>query len=91
MYQEDNKEDPKFEVGECVRISKYKNIFTKGNIPNLSGEDFAFKKNKNTVPWTYVISGLNGEKLGVMFYQTALQKLSQKEFRVEKVAKRKDD
>ena len=44
MYQEDNKEDPKFEVGECVRISKYKNIFTKGNIPNLSGEDFAFKK-----------------------------------------------
>ena len=44
MYQEDNKEDPKSEVGECVRISKYGNIFTKGNIPNLSREDFVFKK-----------------------------------------------
>ena len=26
--------DPKFEVGDHVRISKYKNIFAKGNTPN---------------------------------------------------------
>ena len=27
-------EDPKFKVGDCVRISKYKNIFAKGYTPN---------------------------------------------------------
>ena len=29
-----NDKDPKFEVGDHVRISKYKNIFAKGNTPN---------------------------------------------------------
>ena len=31
-----NNEDPKFKVGDHVRISKYKNIFSKGYIPNWS-------------------------------------------------------
>ena len=30
-----NKKDLKFKVGDHVRISKYKNIFTKGYTPNL--------------------------------------------------------
>ena len=29
-----NKKDPKFKVGDNVRISKYKNIFAKGYTPN---------------------------------------------------------
>ena len=34
-YNEDfNKKDPKFKVGDHVRISKYKNIFAKGYAPN---------------------------------------------------------
>ena len=34
-YNEDsNKIDPKFKVGNHVRISKYKNIFAKGYAPN---------------------------------------------------------
>ena len=44
-----------------MRISKYKNIFEKGYVPNWSEESFAIKKFKNTVPWRYVISDLNGE------------------------------
>ena len=52
---ENNKEDPKFEVGDHVRISKYKNIFAKGYTPNWSEEGFVIKKVKNTAPWTYVI------------------------------------
>ena len=51
-----NYKDPKFKVGDRVRISKYKNIFAKGFIPNWSEEVFAIKKVKNTVPWTYVIN-----------------------------------
>ena len=29
-----NDKDPKFKVGDYVRISKYKNIFAKGYMPN---------------------------------------------------------
>ena len=57
-----NKKDPKFKVGDHVRTSKYKNIFAKGYTPNWSEEVFVIIKIKNTVPWTYVINDLNGEK-----------------------------
>ena len=32
--KEINNEDPKFKIGDIVRISKYKNIFAKGYVPN---------------------------------------------------------
>ena len=38
--------DPKFKVGDHVRISKYKNIFAKGYMPNWSEEVFVIKKVK---------------------------------------------
>ena len=59
--KEINNKDPKFKVGDYVRISKYKNIFAKGYMPNWSEEVFSIGKIKNTVPWTYVINDLNGE------------------------------
>ena len=40
--------DPKFKVGDHVRISKYKNIFSKGYTPNWSDKLFVIKKVKNT-------------------------------------------
>ena len=49
------------------------------------------KKVKNTVPWTYVITNLRGREIVGTFYEKELQKTNQKEFRVEKVMKRKDD
>ena len=52
-----------------VRISKYKNIFVKGCVPNWFEEVFVVKKVKNTVPWTYVISDLKGEKIVGTFYE----------------------
>ena len=90
-YNEDfNKKDLKFKVGDHVRISKYKNIFAKGYTPNWS-EVFVINKIKNTVPWTYAISDLNGEKITGSFYEKELQKTSQKEFRTQKVLKKKGD
>ena len=41
--------------------------------------------------WTYVINDLNGEEIIGTFYENELQKTSQKEFRIEKVIKRKGD
>ena len=86
-----NKKDPKFKVGDHVRISKYKNIFAKGYTPNWSEEVFVVSKIKNTVPWIYVISDLNGEEITGSFYDKELQKNNRKEFRIEKVLKRKGD
>ena len=87
--KEINNKDPKFKVGDCVRTSKYKNIFAKGYMPNWSEEVFVIKKVKNTVPWTYVINDLNAEEITGTFYEKELQKTNQEEFRIEKVIKRK--
>ena len=86
-----NDNDPKFKVGDHVRISKYKNIFAKGCTLNWSEEDFVIKEIKNTVPWTYVINDLNGKEITGTFYEKDLQKIDQQEFRIEKVIKKKGD
>ena len=87
--EESNEKDPKSKVGDHVRISKFKNVFTRGYTPNWSEKIFIIKKIKNTVPWTYVISDLNSEEIVRRFYETGLQKTNQKEFSSEKVIKRK--
>ena len=89
--KEINKKDPKFKVGDRIRISKYKNIFAKGYMPNWSEEVFVIKKVKNTIPWTYVINDLSGEEIIGTFYEKELQKTNQEEFRIEKVIRRKGD
>ena len=51
---------------------------------------FSFiKKVKNTILYTYVISDLIGEKVVGSFYEKELLKTNQKEFRIEKIIKRK--
>ena len=91
-YNEDfNEKEPKFKIGDRVRISKHKNVFAKGYTQNWSEEIFVVSKIKNTVPWTYVISDLNGEPITGSFYEKELQKTSQEKFRIEKVIKRKGD
>ena len=49
------------------------------------------KKVKNAVPWTYVISDFQVEKIVGNFYENEMQKTNQKEFRIEKVIKKKGD
>ena len=73
--KEVNDKDPKFKVGNHVRIFKYKLI----------------KKVKNTVPWPYVVNDLNNDEIIGTFYEKELQKTNQKEFRIEKVIKKKGD
>ena len=89
--KEVNDKNPKFKIGDHVRISKNKNIFAKGYMPNWSEEVFIISKIKNTVPWTYVLNELNGEEIIGTFYENELQKTKQNKFRIEKVIKKKDD
>ena len=58
--KEVNDKDPKFQVVDHVRISKYKYIFAKGYTTNWFEEIFVIKEIQSTVPWTYVINDLNG-------------------------------
>ena len=87
--EESNEKDPKFKVGDHVRISKYKNIFAKGYAPNRSEEIFVVKKIKNTVPWTYLISDLNGELL-VVFMRKNCKKPTKKNLELKKLLKEKE-
>ena len=88
--KEVNDKDPKFKVKfkDYVRISKCKNVFLKKYSPNWSEDVFVISKIKNTVPWTY---DFNGEEVIGKLYEKELQKTNQKEFRIEKVRKRKCD
>ena len=49
INEDSNEKNPKFEVRNHVRISKYKNVFAKWYTQNWS-EDFDVSKIKNTVP-----------------------------------------
>ena len=88
-----NKKNPKFKVGDNIRISKYKNIFAKGYTPNWSEEVFVINNFVINflllILWTYAIIDLNSEEITGSFYEKELQKTNQKEFRIEKVLKRK--
>ena len=71
---EHNEKSARFNVGDRVRISKFKKIFAKGYTPNWSKEIFIVDKINNTVPYTYNIKDLNGEKIIGSFYDKELQK-----------------
>ena len=57
-----NDKNLNFKMCGTVRISKYKNVFVNDYVPNWSEEVFMMKKVKRTVPWTYVIGDLKGNK-----------------------------
>ena len=48
-------------------------------------------KSKISYHGPYAVNDLNGEEIDGKFYENELQKTDQKEFRVEKVIKRKGD
>ena len=72
--KEINDKNPKFKIGDNVRISKYKNVFSKGYTLNWSEEVFVIKKVKNTAPWTNFNNGLKGEEIVGTFYEKVLLK-----------------
>ena len=82
--KEINDKDSKFKVGDHVRISKYKNIFVKGYMPNQSEEVFVIKKVKNSVPWTHVINDLNDEEIIGTFYEKNCKRLIKKNLEQKK-------
>ena len=70
---EHNKRSARYNVGDRVRISKFKNIFAKGYTPNWSREIFIINKINDTVPYTYNLKDLNDEEIIGSFYDRELQ------------------
>ena len=54
---------PKFKTDDIVRITRYKNIFSKGYTKNCSREIFIIDYALKTNPWTYKTKDLNREKI----------------------------
>ena len=72
--KENNKKAAKFEVGDHVRTSEYKNISAKCCFPNWWEEVFVIEKAKSTVLWSYVISDLNSEEIIRKFLRKKIAK-----------------
>ena len=77
--------NPKFSIGDKVRISKKKKTFEKGYTTRWTEEIFTITKINRTSPVTYKIADLNGEEIEGSFYEPELQKTSQQLFRIERV------
>ena len=70
-------------------ISKNVYFDTSDDIVNKYNSIFIIGKIKDTVPWTYVISDLNGEPIPGSFYEKGLQKTRREKFEIEKAIKKK--
>ena len=80
---------PKFKVGDKVRISKYKRkVFDKGYTPNWTEEIFLIDKIQSTNPITYRLKDLNNEEIQGSFNEPELLPAKQDVFRIEKVIRR---
>lgn len=77
-------------VGDIVRISKAKGIFSKGYKFNWSEELFKIKKVLSTDPITYHVEDMSGEELKGCFYNEELMKTKIPNYaRIEKVLRKK--
>ena len=83
--------NPKYSVGDKVRITKKKTLFDKGYTPRWTEEVFTISKIQYTKPITYKITDYNGHEIGGTFYEQELQKSRQEVFRIEKVIRKKGD
>ena len=70
----------KFEVGDLVRISRYKGKFEKGYVNNWSQEAYKISKVLLKNPPVYLIVDLDGEEILGRFYAEELTKIEEKDF-----------
>src|SRR6218665_4158041 len=79
LYPDGNTEVivPKFSIGNKIRITKQKGIFSKSFLHRLSEEIFTISGVQYTDPPTYKIIDYNDEEMQGTFYEQELQKTSQ--------------
>ena len=80
--------NPKFSVGDEVRITKKKKVFENGYTTRWTEEIFTIKEIRETNPITYKLEDLQGEEITGTFYEPELQKTEQQIYRIEKIIKK---
>ena len=83
---------PKYKVGQTVRISKYNSFFSKGYLPNFTEEFFKIKQVLIGTPTVYKLDDLKGEELEGIFYAEELSPFDESSdmtYKVEKVLGKK--
>lgn len=82
----------KFKVGNFVRISRYKHVFSKGYTPNWTTEIFKVRKVQQTNPITYLLIDLNESEINGSFYTEELQLVGDpKLYLIERIIKKDGD
>ena len=82
----------KFNVGDNVRISTYKGVFTKGFLPSWSTEIFKIVKINETLPTTYQLQDYTGKPIAGCFYSEEILKTNYpNNYLVEKIIRRKGE
>lgn len=80
----------RFKIGDKVRISRYKKLFTKGYLPNWSNEIYTVWKILPTTPITYILKDETGNVLRGGFYQQEISKTKTGNvYLIEKVLRKK--
>ena len=77
--------DPKYKVGDKVRLAVLKDTFEKSYIINWSDRIYTIKKVKNTLPYTYIVQDDRGKVHKGSFYEQDLQKTEVDIFRIDKI------
>lgn len=81
--------NPKFSVGDIVRISRHKSTFEKGYLANWTTELFIVNSIHATEPVTYTLHDLDNLPISGKFYEYELKKTMQPTiYLVEKILKR---
>ena len=80
--KEIDKKDPKFKIGDTVRISKYKNVFPKDSTPNCWS--FVIKKLKILCRGHILLMILMEKKLLESFMKTNCKKQTKKNLELKK-------
>ena len=79
----------KFEIGDKVRIGKYKHVFAKGYLPNFTEEIFTVTNRFDKQPPVYKICDYLGEAVSGIFYESELVKVVKPDeiYKIEKILK----
>lgn len=81
-----------FQIGDKVRISKYKKVFAKGYLPNWTNEIFTIHSVQRTIPTTYKVKDYKNNVIDGSFYKHELKRAKLDDvYLVEKVLRKKGD
>lgn len=91
LFKEKVVPNPKFKIGDHVRISIYKKPFRKGYLPTFTDEMFEVSGVLQTDPVTYRLKDLGGEEVIGTFYEKEMVRYDNDVFKIEKILRRKGD